>query len=712
MAAFNAVNRLARHASEICVFFTVLLSMEVWGVLLKDSTGKPLVKSREISSETLSGASDLTDVCDHVQRKEAYFLIDGGMRPVYALPSEIRDRYIPPEVRDKLQHPPRSWSVRCFRLRALFMHDAGNYWQSISRAVNSIPENFSEVEFPEEVGSAAGCYAWAFEAPEGVRRPLRIIPEIRLPPAYSAVGKELAIYNADSNKTLKVKNSEGDALSELKSGEAALYLPGCSLDGQFEWQEMVSYRPEGILIHTNPLMVEERPVCLVNQGQGRGLIPKYSREGELYIPVDKVCDLIVSKRTNHVRPVVCSNQTNVRNLLLVSRGKSGLSFIFHDASTEHLVAVRVVRDLVEKRVVCYLNETLGNKLDTTESIRSTVIEGLKESCPSQDIVVLYPQEILQKDFVSCGVFTIKAMRFFDNFPSFDKNILKLAGSSKEPAQDKGPALQSRVKYRPVLLSEMPARLLKLYQGNLTQINKSLPQNGLLTKKQLNDPVSGKGVNKESLRAYIARHQKALPKLNQPEVVDFVNMAAFRKRYKYLRQCLQLSCGGQKSLSLEHQTARGEVGSGGEPVVSGKRKAQILATKPKFPKHHRGGSSSETSGSEVLISSLDEKSPAPLAVNIRLNPSSDLLKAPPRKKRRVVRAAKMEEPLTQREKRNLVERQRKQNVVNARQALRATLDKAGLRTLTELTTLISANDYIHRLQRDKIRLEKQIKSRKT
>ncbi|MGI9276841.1 MAG: hypothetical protein ACR2PT_18595 [Endozoicomonas sp.] len=542
-----------------------------------DSTGISQASPAPTSSPTPSGDIALGDVCDHAQRKEAYFLINGVMRLVYALPKEVRGQYIPPSSGDRLQNPRRSWTTRCFCLTTPGKV-TNQYWQSISKAVEAVPVYFEELPVK---GTEAECHAWKFKTLKNDERPTRGTPLIKLPPASEARGKELAIYNADKEKNCKISTAKGRIIGQLKPEEAILFHQSQSSDHSSDWQEMVSYKPEGIAVRSNPLLVEEQPIYLVKTSRSDRPLPEEPREGELFIPVKMVCETIARKRQNQEEPVVCSGPYNVQQLLKASQNKPALSFIFHDTRTEHLIAVRVVRDPDNNRVICYLNETLGSKLDTTGVIREKIIDGLKEGCRGQDIVVLYPQEELQKDYSSCGVFTINGMRFFDKHPDFDQEIRALAGDPKKTPEGKSSTQQDRVQCRPLLLKEMPPHLLKFYQGSLSQINnpptreelkamKAEQRDRLFTKAQLDAPVSGKGKNEEPLRAYIIRHQKELQKLSEPEARGFANMAAFRKRYKYLSQCLSLSH-DRRCFSPERQAVISEAEIEDEPVLMPKRK---------------------------------------------------------------------------------------------------------------------------------------------
>ena len=217
-----------------------------------------------------------------------------------ALPRETRDQYIPPAVREQLQHPLRGWVTRCFRLETPLMATRP-YWQSISKAAKSAPAYFEELHI---VGTDTGpeCHAWTFQAPEGTRRPARGTPCIQLPPAGDARDKELAIYNADEEKDCKITTADDRVLGQLKPEEAALYQQHWSDDHGYEWQMKVSYKPEDVDVHSNPLMVEGQPVCLYKKDSSDQLLPASPREGELFIPAKMVCDVIARKRPDPPPP--------------------------------------------------------------------------------------------------------------------------------------------------------------------------------------------------------------------------------------------------------------------------------------------------------------------------------------------------------------------------------------------------------------------------
>ena len=265
--------------------------------------------------------------------------------------------------------------------------------------------------------------------------------------------------------------------------------------------------------------------------------------------------------------------------------------------------------------------------------------------------------------------------------------------------------KDRVEERPITLKQMPAHLLKLYQGSLDpeQLQK------LITTEQLDAPVSGKSTEKESLREYIARHQKELPKLYEPETTGYVNMAAFRKRYKYMSQGLSLSHARQ-CFSPERQATRTEAEIKDVPVLPRKRITSALTEpdSPKRPKVKRVSSSSEFSEPEESIPASDDEGSVFTPETRKPGPS----KTPVRKKARTSQSLKGKEKLSAKQIRNLRERERKQKVIDAMKGLRSTLNDAGYNAPTEVSTLVAANTYIQKLQKDKARLKKKVKTLKS
>ena len=477
------------------------------------------------------------DICEKVKVVPAFYVIDGQQYSVYALPPESRSKFLPSELVRALPSHFRDWCIRQFTVQPMFQQK-GDFWTAINKAIGLETFEHSSFQLKHPDTADAEYFAWQSVPPgeqpqmaneevdssdDGAGLPEaskpaveeKIVP-LNLPQAGSAVDKTLAIYNADKKARLQLIDPVTGIASLLAPGEASLFQLQPGKDDQCHWKEAVQYKlHDSRKIKSNPLLRECAPIASNREGS---FISGQGCQGELFIPVEVVCDLVADKRASHEKPVVCHGRKETEAFLENWRKGSdqAVSFILHNQASEHMLAVRVVRDEKTKHVVCYVNETLCAKSPLAEKLRRKVSRALTNAFPDCNTTLFYNEAIIQRDFSSCGVYTLKGLRFFDKNPDFDRHLITRAEALRK---NSGSLLHTE---QPVPLREMPPQLLKLYQGKLSDLS------GMQRWKTVNQ-------HRIRLKAYIKKHQKALPKTHKPNKTGLMNMAPFRKRYQYLRK---------------------------------------------------------------------------------------------------------------------------------------------------------------------------------
>ncbi len=194
-------------------------------------------------------------------------------------------------------------------------------------------------------------------------------------------------------------------------------------------------------------------------------------------------------------------------------------------------SIGVFCHVTDSEVYLYLHETEGAGNATSKRIRAQVTALLQKQHPDKKLLIFYPHDMLQKDFASCGVFAMKAMNYFRKHPREMVDWLStlhqsdMSDKEEEVKETDEVFEQPDVMELPVSFKDMPAGLLKMFNGRLNPVRPTEP---VFTREQLDSRVNKKG---ETLREYLWKYEA--PDIEKP-VGDTttVNVGTTAKRLQY------------------------------------------------------------------------------------------------------------------------------------------------------------------------------------
>lgn len=229
--------------------------------------------------------------------------------------------------------------------------------------------------------------------------------------------------------------------------------------------------------------------------------------GAYYPPVRAVLDLSAVKRTSKKSPplFVCGmgNDENslksfkkaVSDFLSDPGAKVGLSMLFMNSRASHMTMVRLIQQ--EGNIVVYLHETILPECPVATEIRHFVINGVSQAIKSVRnhhlcFLTTPVSKYLQADYKSCSTIALKVLLAFDKPRNqLDSVLVSLATNDKPTAAAvnyhafdafdymekarKGWLLDKDVRVGCLLLTSLPAVLLKMYQGCQDQLSNSQKQ---------------------------------------------------------------------------------------------------------------------------------------------------------------------------------------------------------------------------------------------
>ncbi len=319
----------------------------------------------------------------------------------------------------------------------------------------------------------------------------------------------LALYNKHKTNSVEI-DAEGKRHT-LKPGEGLILQSQEKADGEVQWNPVAHYQHNLRWINSNPLIRDEGPTISPHKYLEREM---FVPEGEYFLTPNMVQQLVMLKSRGLDIPEICQEK---EDFIRVLKDFSASDIDYCPCKTiltwsdksNHIVAIRLLRKKNDELLV-YLHETLGPESLAAKDIREELLSAIQEIKPAKHISFLTPGFTSQRDFSSCGVFALKAHTAFSKHPELDDWLWQQAGQQKTMLHHSGSV--SRLKNHLISLHNMPAQLLKQYQGKES-----------LSPEQINRIVSGDNIR---LQDYFTRHQPV--NSDKP-----FNLSAIGKKYKYL-----------------------------------------------------------------------------------------------------------------------------------------------------------------------------------
>ena len=469
-------------------------------------------------------AEDSSRLYPLLQRKRGYYVVNGLPYTHYSLPQSVRNQLLSDELKDRLSVKARWQTERYFGLASV--EDA-----------SSFSELMKEARFDEAVTEA--CPLGVAYSGTGDEQIVRWVEQPRSSeaqcskkasrlqadlskPSRQSKQKTLALYNDHTSKRIYITlGKRKETVLKPKSGMLLQPRPG---KGQksMEWTPVAEYRSETRTKETNPLL-RDLPGPVEAPGAAKAA---WDREGEYFLLPEMVSDLAGEKSKTQERPAVCSTKADIQQAIKTHFGRNGEktgagSFIFFDRGVNHTVAVRVLSE--DNRALVYIHETQDPCGEVATDIRKKVLNAIQPLFKDLTLSCVSPGFASQVDFNSCSVFAYKTIRAFDKYPELDQ-WLWAQGRQPDRVLHQAGQYDQRVTLSDlspdgsfVSLPEMPAQLLKSYQGN----------DILLSPAQLATTVSHK--KEQTLGQYLMAHQPHDALANSQKA----NLSATGKRYKYL-----------------------------------------------------------------------------------------------------------------------------------------------------------------------------------
>ena len=471
---------------------------------------------------------DPDELYEKVEERPAYYIVDNRVYWIYALPTELRKTYISEELRSQLQKTTRNWGISEYRATGEVLKQA-NCEALLAAASSKKPEALDLLQLtpatPENPTPLSGFH-WKLN-PNHAPNDQLTLPD----PVQAAPQQEITLLNGDKKRPLTITNGS-DTITVLP-GEAAFFI--CKvIKGKKIWKQTGYYHTTRTKIRTNPLVRDYGPRLSDKTGQGLGVKRAI---GEYFLPFNIVTELAIMQSADRKTryPSLALGQDNrdfIQDIQAqLQEQEGGCSFLVHNPSSEHMLAARVIRR--GNDLVCYIHEGLGKNEDPNQpesqikELQKAICSSLHKAFPDASIRCLTPADVLQRDYYSCGVVALKALRAFRKTPDFDNSMYSAAMSLASPVTwhplmsgVTATAMYDSTEIKPsyLPLESIPPRLLKMYQGSLRAIPDTL-------KKTI---VSGDNI---TLGEYLDQHKRTKGAAEQ----HTINLAPFGKRYIYINE---------------------------------------------------------------------------------------------------------------------------------------------------------------------------------
>ncbi|KEI70592.1 hypothetical protein [Endozoicomonas elysicola] len=472
--------------------------------------------------------ADETCLYKHIGKFSSRYVSDGLLYSELRLPDNIRDSLLPPL-------PFLQLTQRCCVGRInYFDRDESHQWTIDQVMIAALGQKKKPDELRVHLAPASGInpdlkdkddslFIRESDAKSG-------LPNVKvfecLINSASKVGSYLGVYNPynQTHKSASIEYQTGQYMI-LACGDGVVLKNVISDEGEQYWERVAKYSHVTKSVQMNPLLQENLDSA-----------HKTVSNGAYYLPVRAVLDLSEVKRKSRKSPplFICgtgkdenslkSFKETVSKSLSDPGAKVGLSMLFMNSRASHMTMVRLIQ--MEGKIVVYLHETILPECPVATEIRHFVINGVSQAIKSVRnhhplcFLTTPASEYLQADYKSCTTIAIKVLVAFDKpRNNLDSSLVSLATNDQstpvavnyhafdavnsEEKPRKGWLLDKDVRVGGVLLTSLPAVLLKMYQGRQDKLSNSQKRTVVsyaknLTLEQYYKKHSFKGSDSEQL----------------------------------------------------------------------------------------------------------------------------------------------------------------------------------------------------------------------
>lgn len=289
------------------------------------------------------------------------------------------------------------------------------------------------------------------------------------------------------------------------------------------WEMEFKSVRQGVELIPNPLLRESGPAVVNRQD----VLLVHKNDGELYLNKTMLTHLYNKKFAESIKNLTDDEKAEIPPWHYLSTLQSfeplkalgnRYHFFLERPNSGHTVGVYVNANAADDNVHIYLHETEGATESTSQLIRQTVIKKMKLLYPDRKIKLFYPKPMLQRDFVSCGVFAFKAMSFFRKHPEEMDQWLESMKSEAVYDGEVGEVV--------IPLQGLKPGLLKEYHYALEPDRPEAPR---LSQAQRKTIVNKK---QETLEQYLGKFERQTRRLGR-EGTTTINTGSFYHRYKMI-----------------------------------------------------------------------------------------------------------------------------------------------------------------------------------
>ncbi|MBO9495056.1 hypothetical protein J7438_13305 [Thalassotalea sp. G20_0] len=274
-------------------------------------------------------------------------------------------------------------------------------------------------------------------------------------------GSQVSISPLSENKTIRFESYTGGDVW-LRNSESSLFKLEFQNDKRV-WKEIGRSASYKTTFDANPLVRQSGPVFLhEDNGQVRTL--DHQVDGELFIPLHAIDELLKSKVEKNIRPFfdwICTScdaeiaiflRITV-NMVPIQKENCLICWVYEDRPWYHTVVTSMY--IQKDKVYCHIHETVGCESDLAKTVRKKLIKRIKSNFENHSVIFSVTREAIQKDFSSCGIFAIKTVQYLSKNPERWCSFLNNMAAIKPEAGEEN--------IRKISVSMLPAELLKLCQ---------------------------------------------------------------------------------------------------------------------------------------------------------------------------------------------------------------------------------------------------------
>ena len=476
-----------------------------------------------------------TRLVPHIANSVGYYIDDSFPYNEYTLDPDLRRQYISPDTQTA-SSVRRRWFVSVFE-----PCQSGSITEDM---VDAMAFAVSDAKTPSSKNAPEKSVGVSWlpinsTAPSAVRC-LDVAEFSREEASEVALGKNIfkltpapetgvfAIYN-NHETHLTIKFGENSCM--VTKGEGAIFS---YCEEHPFWNQEAFYKNKKKYIETNPLRPESLSSIVHSKNvHSKDKLPR-PLDGELFLTEKAIKFHLQSqnKIEGSGSTIICKTDHDIVSAVRKLNIKSTkLNLIFINTHSNHYVAVRVM--LLDDKVIIYIHEPLQYDNDISVMIRNSIIGSVYKFFENKSIHAFTPTSTFQKDYTSCGVFSLKAIKAFNKNSNIDNWLKKMAenncGKVSWNSKKNEAILPDSSK---LLIRDMPPLLLKQAHIPLREYSE----------EQKREPVSHKDKPESlSLEEYIRKYQPKIDSTQteasgiEPAKIEPAkpNLSTICKRYKYL-----------------------------------------------------------------------------------------------------------------------------------------------------------------------------------